>query len=884
MRQSSQIRKETPIPELLAPAGSPEAFRAAIAAGADAVYLSGRRFGARKFAPNFTDGEIEEAVTAAHRRDVGVYVTLNTLIHDRELAGVAEYLIWLYSIGVDAVLVQDTGIAALAREIVPGLPLHASTQMTIHSTDGVRWAAEQGFSRVVLARELSLEEITRIARETDGSCIGLEVFAHGALCYSFSGQCLLSSVIGGRSGNRGMCAQPCRKPYSLMIGNQDEFGRPTGLLEVPTHGHYLLSPKDLCTYANLPDLVDSPIVSLKIEGRMKSAEYVSIVVSTYREALDAIAAGIADTSLTALRDLLLAFNRGFTSGYLFGKRHTALMGRDAADNRGICIGVVKRYDEQSKTVTVKSEGGSIPCPGDGLLFIHPKNPRYESGFSLNTVPLQRDGEIVMKVPRPVEPGAEVYITSSTDLAHRAQQIMAHPPPTLRHPVPIDLAARVEKDGILVLEGLIHTRKGREIPIMYRSDLRLVPARTQPMTRDQLRQQLIKTGISPFTIRNFTLAYNGDMFAPLAGLNYARREFLAQAEEILAVAPRPSHKSVEQVHQRWDDLKPAVTFQASGTSESSPSSSLVLSVYADSPGGVQGAVEGGCDVICFEPVFSVPPAHCCTRARPQSLETQIGAAYGACRDAGVRFVCKFPKITKNTYLDVLLPVVPHLVRMGIYEYMVENCGTAYALMHTDQRPALSGSTGLNIFNHRAVQALSSLFGLLTLSPELTRDEIRILIRAARSRGLATRFALIVQGNIEAMISEDCILQPWLQDNANGHDPGNTTFSGIRDTTGRIFPVRIDGECRSHIYNAAEICLIDHLPALMEIGIDEVVIDARGRTRTYAGDMTRIYRQAITLAKDHIRHDHHQLEQLKDAVKRRSLGGITTGHFIRGLKES
>jgi putative protease len=143
---------------------------------------------------------------------------------------------------------------------------------------------------------------------------------------------------------------------------------------------------------------------------------------------------------------------------------------------------------------------------------------------------------------------------------------------------------------------------------------------------------------------------------------------------------------------------------------------------------------------------------------------------------------------------------------------------------------------------------------------------------------------VQGNIEAMISEDCILQPWLQDNANGHDPGNTTFSGIRDTTGRIFPVRIDGECRSHIYNAAEICLIDHLPALMEIGIDEVVIDARGRTRTYAGDMTRIYRQAITLAKDHIRHDHHQLEQLKDAVKRRSLGGITTGHFIRGLKES
>ncbi len=216
MQPSSQIRKKQKLPELLAPAGSPEAFRAAVAAGADAVYLSGKRFGARKFAPNFTDDEIKEAVDYAHRRDVRVYVTINTLIHDRELKGIAEYLIWLYSTGADAVLVQDTGVAALAREIVPSLPLHASTQMTIHSTDGVRWAAEQGFSRVVLARELTLEEITLIGQETAGSGIGLEVFAHGALCYCYSGQCLLSSVIGGRSGNRGMCAQPCRKPYTMV--------------------------------------------------------------------------------------------------------------------------------------------------------------------------------------------------------------------------------------------------------------------------------------------------------------------------------------------------------------------------------------------------------------------------------------------------------------------------------------------------------------------------------------------------------------------------------------------------------------------------------------------------------------------------------------------
>jgi putative protease len=233
MQQHPEIRKKRHLPELLAPAGSPEAFHAAVAAGADAVYLSGKRFGARKYATNFTDDELKEAIDFAHRRDVRIYVTINTLIHDRELDDVLEYLLWLYSIGTDAVLIQDIGIAFLARKIVPLLPVHASTQMTIHSTAGVEWAARQGFSRVVLARELTIEEIEDISQATTGSDIGLEVFAHGALCYCYSGQCLLSSVIGGRSGNRGMCAQPCRKPYTMIIADTDPYGRPSGIRELP---------------------------------------------------------------------------------------------------------------------------------------------------------------------------------------------------------------------------------------------------------------------------------------------------------------------------------------------------------------------------------------------------------------------------------------------------------------------------------------------------------------------------------------------------------------------------------------------------------------------------------------------------------------------------
>jgi len=884
MPLSSQIRKEKHIPELLAPAGSPEAFRAAVAAGADAIYLGGRRFGARRSAPNFTDAEIEEAVSYAHGRDIAVYVTINTLIHDRELPGVAEYLIWLYSIGVDAVLVQDRGVVALARDIVPLLPLHASTQMTIHSTEGVRWAAEQGLSRVVLARELTLEDITRIAQETGESGIGLEVFAHGALCYCYSGQCLLSSVIGGRSGNRGMCAQPCRKPYTLMTGDIDEYGRPTGLHALPSQEHYLLSPKDLCTYENLLQLVNSPVVSLKIEGRMKSPEYVSVVVSTYRQALDAIAAGKAYKSPEALQDLCLAFNRGFTSGYLFGKHPAVIMGRDASDNRGIYIGFVKRYDEKSKTVTVRSSGSGIPGPGDGLLFTHPKNSCNKYGFSLNTVPVRKKGEITVKVPHPVEPGTRVFITSSTDLAMRARQIIAHPPVGLRHPVPVDLDVRIDTGGNLVLEGLVTTRRGRAIPLVYRSDFSLVPARSHPLTREQLEQQLKKTGTTPFTIRNFALRYNGELFTPLAGLNRARREFLARAEEMMIAHAVPSQESVEQARQRWNVLKPDVSVRPTKTRDNPPSSSLVLGVYADSLLSVKKAVEAGCDVIYFEPMFTSKECKCRILIDLPSVESQIITASGVCRDVDVRFVLKFPRITNNNYLDSVLPLVSQTLGPDITNVMVENCGTAHALRHSHSAPVLSGSIGLNIFNHEAVRDLSSRFGMVTLSPELSGDEIRLLIHISRLQGCVPSFALIVQGISEAMVSEDCILQPWLSCNRNVGDTDTTTFFGIMDETGHTFPVRIDGECRSHIYNSAEICLIDHLPSLMQIGINEVVIDARGRTGTYTAEMIRLYREAILLAKKGVRTEDHQFSQLKDAVKRFAVGGITTGHYIRGLKES
>ncbi|MGB9175724.1 MAG: DUF3656 domain-containing protein, partial [Methanoregula sp.] len=879
------LRSRKPgLPELLAPAGSPASLRAAIAAGADAIYLSGKQFGARKYAANFSRDEITEGIRLAHARGVRIYVTVNTLIHDRELKGVAEYLVWLYAAGVDAVLVQDIGVASLAREIVPDLPLHASTQMTIHNTDGVLWAAEQGFSRVVLSRELPLAEIRTIGERTRQSGVGLEVFIHGALCYSYSGQCLLSSVIGGRSGNRGMCAQPCRKPYTLVTGEQDEYGRPERLRDLPASGHYLLSPKDLCTYRHLPELVQAPVVSLKIEGRMKSPEYVAVVVSTYRRALDAIAAGGWKPAPEVEQDLLLAFNRGFTGGYLFGDRHGNLMSRNAPDNRGICIGTVTNQDSRSGTVTVHLNGTLVPATGDGLLFSDPAKGREDWGFFLNNAPVARDKKtITFGVPRPVAPGSGLSITSSRDLEARARQILAHPPDDLVRNVPVDLSITVDTEGCISMEGRLEPGSGNVVRVSYQPDFCLVPARSRPLSCNQLEAQLRKSGDTPFVIRDCSIAYDGTLFSPVAELNRMRREFLLRAEEALLASSIPSEEGLARSRRQLAAAFPELpAMAAAGMDTGTTKKPLSLTVYADTLKAVSMALLEGCTSICFEPAFTVQRHSCSTREAADliTIRQQAAGAMALCRDAGARFVLKLPRITRNDYIAAVLPEILLLHKDGLARCMVENPGAARAIRTLLPGIVLSGAAGLSIFNHRSACRFSPPFQSLTLSPELSRDECRELIRAAQSEGCSASFALIVQGISEAMVAEDCLLEPVRHCRACGDDGRNHAFFGIRDGTGHIFPLRTDGECRTRIGNAVETCLIDHLPAIHDAGIREVVIDARGRTGAYAGTMTRIYRDAMSRDDAGTPPGDAHPGSRKDRIKALAYGGITAGHFLRG----
>lgn len=307
--------------ELLAPAGNWEAFLAGINNGADAVYIGGKSFSARQNAPNFTGEEIKKALDYAHLKNKKVYITANTLIGAAEFDYALDYIYDLYALDVDAVIVQDLGLMAAIKSLIPNLTIHASTQMTIHNELGVQFLQSQGVTRVVLAREMSLKELAIIRQVAPN--IELEVFAHGAICYSYSGQCLFSSLIGGRSGNRGRCAGPCRLPYNL-------YGK-TGKYD-NSQGDYLLSPADLCLINYIADLETAGINSLKIEGRMKRPEYVAIVTKAYREAIDKI--GSKDSLFSNNKDLLKVFNRSFTTGYLIPGNKAPFLNPQRPNNQG----------------------------------------------------------------------------------------------------------------------------------------------------------------------------------------------------------------------------------------------------------------------------------------------------------------------------------------------------------------------------------------------------------------------------------------------------------------------------------------------------------------------------------------------------------------------
>ncbi|MDF2504121.1 U32 family peptidase [Clostridium sp.] len=478
--------------ELLAPCGSMESLYAAVQNGADAVYLGGSRFSARAYAFNFDDEKIIEAVDYCHLYGVKVYVTVNTLVKDSEMKDISEYVKFLYTIGVDALIIQDTGLAYLIRKNFPDFEIHGSTQMTIHNGEGAQYFKDLGFHRIVLSRELSLKEIEFISKDLN---IETEIFVHGALCVCYSGQCLMSSVIGGRSGNRGRCAQPCRLPYTLINeNNKEEFKG------------YILSPKDMCTLDNIEEIIKSGTSSLKIEGRMKKPEYVAGVVGIYRKAIDSVYNNSEFDYELEVKKLKQLFNReGFSKAYMFGNIGKDMMSYSFPKNTGLFLGSVNK----DLTITL-AEDLNIK---DGVRV---KNDGFSvSKILINGSEIQRahKGDRVKLVPHSYAAFDEVYKTSDMMLLDNLYNSFRD---AYGKKIDIDIQCKFKIDE--PFEVMCHYN-GKAFKVT--GDL-VQKAIKKPLEKIKLEENLIKTGNTPFRIQNIDFLIYEEGFLPLSAVNAVRR--------------------------------------------------------------------------------------------------------------------------------------------------------------------------------------------------------------------------------------------------------------------------------------------------------------------------------------------------------------------------
>ena len=499
--------------ELLAPAGSIESLYGAVNSGADAVYMGGSKFSARAYATNFHDEKMEEAVRYCHVYGVKVHVTINTLLKDCELNEALSYARFLYNIGVDALIIQDAGFAALLRQELPGFEIHASTQMTIHNAEGAMFLKQLGFKRVVLSRELSLKEIKNV---TETINMETEIFIHGALCICYSGQCLMSSLIGGRSGNRGRCAQPCRLPYTLKDG-----------ISGAEKKAYALSPKDICTLDSLREIVNTGVASLKIEGRMKRPEYVAGVVGTYRKALDFLYENKELDIKDAEQRVLQLFNReGASRAYLFGNWGADMMAFSNPKNAGMKLGTA----DDSLNVKLLRD-----------LSVQDGISAGESGFEVSKIIMDtketdyaHKGETVKIYPTRYKKGDILYKTSDSILLEELGQSFKNPF-NRKLEILADVDFRCEKK---VKVNVNYKKYNFEV----QGEMVQKPLK-RPLEQAKFIENLTKTQNTPFIFKVNILSFE-EGFIPVSSVNEIRRNIIDKIYDLESKVERKAEKSSE----------------------------------------------------------------------------------------------------------------------------------------------------------------------------------------------------------------------------------------------------------------------------------------------------------------------------------------------------
>ena len=548
--------------ELLAPAGSYDILVVAINAGADAVYIAGQRYGARAFAQNFTSEEIEQAVNYAHLNGASVHVTVNTLFNSKEILEVLKYIQYLYRTGVDAVIVQDIGLIYLINKFIPEMEVHSSTQMTLRDYNSILWAHDEGIKRVILPREMSIDEIKNISTrlEKENIKMDLEVFGHGSLCYCISGDCYMSSFISGRSANRGACAQPCRSMYKLRYHNHS------------ISNGCLISTHDLATYKNVKAISDAGIISLKIEGRLKSEDYVATVVNAYRTMIDHMNdEDNSDRIMQLEEDLNLIFNRYYTNGYILNDNPGQVMGRESSFHQGLYLGKIISIDNEDVIIEFKNKNHPILEKGDGIGFKHNNHIR---GIYLDKIVEQTEEFIHIQTTRDIRVGSEVYISYSKRLHDKQKQFQKE---IIKPHIPISMDITPNKKRSLTLN--VSFKIGNDvISFGYKSERKFDEAINKPLDEETIINQMKKSGNTPFIVENVKVTNLPDnVFMPIGKLNNIRRKVLDIASEKLLEYYVPNPNEAGSIRK---NIKKYIKDYKNTKSNVKKSDYVSLNVYVD----------------------------------------------------------------------------------------------------------------------------------------------------------------------------------------------------------------------------------------------------------------------------------------------------------------
>lgn len=808
------------IMELLAPAGTMENFMAALESGADAIYLGGKVFNARAHAANFGIDELREAVQLAHILDVSVYVTVNILIGDTELKDLEQYIKDLDSIGVDAIIVQDLAVAEIAKRVAPNIHLHGSTQMTAATLDAVRFYESLGFTRVVLARELSLKEIQHICKHCKAE---IEVFVHGALCVCYSGQCLMSSFIGGRSGNRGACAQPCRLPYELLDSKGESV--------LPKHEAYLLSPKDLNYSEHMNELVAAGVTSFKVEGRMKKVSYVRQVIGTYREILDE--ASIHENQRKALAS---GFNRGFSTAYLEDTVGRQMMTVVAPNHQGKPIGesYTKKGEvylsltepiEQGSLVKILQSNGSVTyytvddewtCVSDTLYKGRPAEGLAVGQLYLASTPKNTKSRGLQEFTRKYD--MSVYLSVGSNGETNYTELTA-----------------------ILDSGLSVTVTNEYVPAI---------ANKVPTSLEKVTEQLGRLGNTLFRLSYVDIP-DGPYMWPASVLNALRRDAVTALETALIT----HHVESWQALQVTGD----VDYDFKAQHELSYDTCPMISARVDEIEGVKAAISGGAQKIIFggDRLSRTPYA--------LSIYDEV---VRLCAQSDV--ICTFatPRVVKDDEVEAYKHTLEAIVQACPDSISIHVPQALLWLRELGYTGAIEADTGLNIFNTPTLHFWEQLhISCVNPSQELTLKQITDIAKHSH-----VPIETMVHGYTEMMISEYCAIASFVGTGSKVNCPMpcvKESYS-LKDRKGEIFPIRTNPYCRMHIMNSHEMDMRAYVPMLLQKGISILRIDGRHMKPNYVQDIVSQY---VAIANGTMDAPPKNVDSQGES--------ITRGHYFRGI---